>query len=111
VRLAELLVFFGVDRVGLSEDLARDLLVVARRLRRGVGRDLGAVDGDHADPDQTRLGAERQHLAEQPGQRALVTLTKARDRRVIGRLTFGTSMVKKRGRRFEFGRGLWKAAA
>ena len=33
-------------------------------------RDLGAVDGDHPDPDQAGLGAERQHLAEQLGQRA-----------------------------------------
>ena len=85
-RVAELLVFLGIDGVGLGEDLARDLLVIARRLRRGVGRHLGAVDGDHPDPNQPRVGAERQHLAEQPRQRALVTLAEPRDRRVIGRL-------------------------
>ena len=85
-RVAELLVFLGIDRVGLGEDLARDLLVIARRLRRGVGRDLGPIDGDHPDPDQPGVRAERQHLAEQLGQRALVTLAKPRDRGVIGRL-------------------------
>jgi hypothetical protein len=85
-RLAEALVLLGVDRVGLGQDLSRDLLVVARRLHRRVSRQLRAVDRDHADTDQPRLGAHRQHLAEQLAQRALVALTKARDGRVIGRL-------------------------
>ena len=44
---------------------------------------LRAVDGDHPDANQAGLGAEREHLAEQLGQRALVALTEARDRRVI----------------------------
>jgi hypothetical protein len=48
--LPDLGVFLGVDGVGLGEDLARDLLVVPRRLRRRVGRQLGAVDRDQPDP-------------------------------------------------------------
>lgn len=40
-------------------------------------RNLRAVDGDHAHADQPRLGAEREDLAEQPGQRSLVALAKA----------------------------------
>ena len=36
-RFTEALVLLGVDRVGLGENLARDLLVIARRLHRGVG--------------------------------------------------------------------------
>ena len=44
---------------------------------------LGAVDGDHPDAHQAGLGAEREHLAEQPGQRRLVALAEPRDRRVI----------------------------
>jgi hypothetical protein len=56
-RVAEALILLGIDSVGLLEDLARDLLVVARGLRRGVGVHLGAVDGDHPDAHQPRLGA------------------------------------------------------
>ena len=85
-RIAELRVFFSVDGVSLGEDLARDLLVITRGLRRRIGRELGAIDGDHADANQTRVGAQLKNLAEQPGQRRLVTLTKPRDRRVIRRL-------------------------
>jgi hypothetical protein len=44
---------------------------------------LGAVDRDHPDPNEAGLGAEREHLTEQPGQRRLVALAEARDRRVI----------------------------
>ena len=84
-RVAETLVLFGVDGVGVLEDLARDLLVIAGGVMRRVGLDLGAVDGDHADADQPRLGAQPQHLAEQLRQRVLVALAKARDRRVIRR--------------------------
>jgi hypothetical protein len=35
---------------------------------------LRPVDRDHPDLDQAGLGAQRQHLAEQVGQRDLVTL-------------------------------------
>ena len=59
-------------------NLARDLLVIARRLHRGVGRDLRAVDRDHPDAHQPRLGTEREDLAEQLGQRRLVALSKPR---------------------------------
>jgi hypothetical protein len=102
-RVTELRVFLGVDGVGLSEDLARDLLVIARGLRRRVGRHLRAVDRDHADADQARLGAEREDRAEQLGQRRLVALAEPRDRRVIrplvsadhpGRHVFDTAALK-----------------
>ena len=85
-RIAEALVLLGVDGGGVFEDLARDLLVAARRALRRVGVHLRAVDGDHPDADQPGLGAQREHLAEQPGQRALVALAEPRDRRVIRRL-------------------------
>jgi hypothetical protein len=45
--------------------------------------DLRAIDGDHLGLGEAGLGAQRQHLAEQAGQRALVTLDEPRDRRVI----------------------------
>ena len=47
---------------------------------------LRPVDRDHPDLDQAGLGTEHEHLAEQAGQRRLVTLSKARNRRVVGRL-------------------------
>ena len=84
-RIAETLVLFGVDGVGMLEDLLGDLLVIARRVMRRVGLQLGAVDRDHADADQPRLGAEPEDLAEQPRQRSLMALAKPRDRCVIGR--------------------------
>ena len=73
-------------RVGLLEDLARDLLVVAVGVLGRVGVHLGAVDRDHLDLHQPGLGAQLEHLAEQLAQRRLVALAKARDRRVIRRL-------------------------
>jgi hypothetical protein len=42
-RVAEALVLFGVDGVGVLEDLARDLLIIARGVMRGVGVDLRAI--------------------------------------------------------------------
>ncbi len=57
-------------------------------MRRCRG-DLGAVDRHDADLDQTAARAERQHLAEQLGDRRLVTHPEARDRGVIGRLVGG----------------------
>jgi hypothetical protein len=65
------------------EDLARDRLVATRRPLRRIRVDLRAVDGDHPDPNQAGIGAERQHLTEQLGQRDLVALAEARDRHVI----------------------------
>ena len=69
-RIAEPLVLLGVDGSRVFEDLARDLLVAARRALRRIGVHLRAVDRDHPDADQAGLGAEREHLAEQPRQRA-----------------------------------------
>jgi hypothetical protein len=51
--------------------------------------DLGSVDGQHLDADQSGLRAQPEDLAEQVGQRPLVTLTETRDRRVIRRLVGG----------------------
>jgi hypothetical protein len=47
------------------------------------------IDSDHADLDQAGLPAQGQDLAEQTGQRVLVALAKARDRRVVGHLLGG----------------------
>jgi hypothetical protein len=73
--LAELLVLSGVDLGGLLKDLLGQVLVVDVGVLRRVGMDLGAVDGQHLDPDQAGLRAQPQDLAEQVGQRALVALT------------------------------------
>ena len=48
--------------------------------------DLGAIDRDDADLDQPAPGAACEHLAEQRGDRVLVTLDEAGDRGVIGPL-------------------------
>ena len=88
-RVAVELVLGGIDRLGLFEDLARELLVVAVGVATGVRRNLGPVDRDDADLGQALLGAQRQDLAEQPGDRVLVALDEPRDRRVIGPLLRG----------------------
>jgi hypothetical protein len=84
--LAEALVLGAVDRVGLGQDLASDLLVVEVAVLRGVRVHLRAVHGEHSDADQTGVRAQGEHLAEQARERLLVTLAKARDRAVIGPL-------------------------
>jgi hypothetical protein len=56
------------------------------RRRRG---DLRAVDRHDSDPDQAAARTQRQHLAEQVGDRRLVADPEARDRRVIGRVIGG----------------------
>jgi hypothetical protein len=91
--LAELLILERIDALGLFEDLARELLVVAVGVMGGVGVHLGAVDRDHAHRHQARLGADREHLAEQLRQRVLVALAKASDRGVIGALVCGYHAV------------------
>ena len=85
-RVAVELVLGRVDGLGFFEDLARELLVIDVRVAARVARQLGAVDGDHADRRQALLRAQRQHLAEQAGDRVLVALDEPRDRRVIGSL-------------------------
>ena len=87
--LAELLVLDRVDLGGLFEDLARDLLVIARRPLGRVGMDLRAVDRDDPDAHHPRVRAQPQHLPEQLAQRALVADPEARDRGVIRRLVGG----------------------
>jgi hypothetical protein len=52
-----------------SSTIARDLLVVHRSVTAGIGMVLGAVDRDHPDRRQPGVGTQRQHLAEQLGQR------------------------------------------
>jgi hypothetical protein len=87
--LTEALVVAGVGFGGLGEDLAGDLLVAAVGAHRRVGLDLGAVQRDHADRHQARLGAEAEDLAEQVTERVLVADAEACDRRVIGRMVGG----------------------
>ena len=84
--IAIALVLLAIDRVGLSEDLAGDLLIVTIGVTRGVRMDLRAVDRDHPDLRQPRLGAQPQDVAEQSGERCLVALAKTRNRRVIRHL-------------------------
>jgi hypothetical protein len=86
-RLAEQLVLGRVNRGRFLEDLARDLPVVARGVVGGRRGDLRPVDRDHTDLDQAAARAQRQHLAEQLGDRLLVAHPEARDRRAIGRPT------------------------
>jgi hypothetical protein len=92
-RVAVELVLGRVDRLGLLDDLARDPLVVQRRVAAGVSRDLRAVDRDEPDPRQPGLRAEPEHRAEQAGQRLLVTLEETGDRRVIRLLLGGDHPV------------------
>jgi hypothetical protein len=49
-------------------------------------RDLRAIDGHDPHLDQSRLGAQREHPAEEVGDRPLVARPEARDRRVVGNL-------------------------
>jgi hypothetical protein len=58
------LVLGGIDAAGLGDDLLGELLIGADRRIGGVGGELRAVDGDHACLHEPRLGAEREHLAE-----------------------------------------------
>jgi hypothetical protein len=88
-RVAVELVFGGIDRLGLLEDLARELLVVAVRVATRVRRDLRAVDRDDADLGQALLRAQREDLTEQTGDRVLVALDEPRDRCVIRPLLSG----------------------
>ncbi len=72
--------------MGVGEDLSGELLVVEVLVLRGARVQLRAIDREHRDADQAGVGAEREHVAEQAGQRRLVALAKARDRAVIGPL-------------------------
>jgi hypothetical protein len=56
-RLAEALVLGSINGLGLLEDLARDLLVVAVGIAARVRRHLCSVDRDHASAHQPGLGA------------------------------------------------------
>jgi hypothetical protein len=81
-----------LGRVGgdlLGHDRLGQLLVVHGAVAVGVGRDLGAVDGQDVDGDQAGVGAEDQDLAEQLAQRALVADDEPGDRRVVGSLPGG----------------------
>ena len=76
------LVLGRVDRLGLPDDLARELLVVEVLVARRVRVRLRAVNGDHATFASPQR-AQRQHLGEQTGDSVLVALEEPRDRRVI----------------------------
>lgn len=81
--ITEPLVLGRVDLRGLLKHLAGELLVVTGRSLRRIGMHLRAIDNKHLNPGQPGLRAQRKDLTKQPGQRRLVTLTKARDRAVI----------------------------
>jgi hypothetical protein len=87
--VAVALVLGPVDRTGLGQNLAGDLVVGEILMLRSVRVQLRAIHRQHRHPDQTGVGAERQHIAEQTSQGSLVALAKARDRAVIGPLVGG----------------------
>jgi hypothetical protein len=80
------LVLGPVDRVGLGQDLAGDLVVVEVLVLRGVRVHLRAIHRQHRHADQTGVRTQLQHLAEQGGQGGLVAPAKAGDRAMIGPL-------------------------
>ena len=76
--------------LGGQRRLGRLHPAVAHRLvARGVGAELGAVDGDVAEPHQARRAAQPQHLAEQPGERGEVAPPERRDRPEVRPLRAG----------------------
>jgi len=93
-RLAVALVLGRVDRLGLLDDLARQLLVVQVLIARRVGMHLRAVDGDHPDLREPAARAQREHLTEQTGDRLLVALDEPRERRVV-RALLGSQHTKR----------------
>ena len=78
------LVLLAIDRFSLGEDLAGDLLIVTVGMTRGVRMDLRAVDRDHPDLRQPRLGAQPQDVAEQSGDAASWRWRKRADERAAG---------------------------
>jgi hypothetical protein len=84
--LPKLLVLFAIHAVRLGKDLPGELLVVTRGVLRGIRVHLRSIDRDQPDLHQSSLRTQLQHLTEQIGERRLVALAKARDRRVIGPL-------------------------
>jgi hypothetical protein len=82
-RLPVELLLGRVDRLGFLDDLPRELLEVEVLVARRVGLHLRAVNGDHPNLGQPAARAERQHLAEQAGDRLLMTLNEPSQRRVI----------------------------
>jgi hypothetical protein len=87
-----LAVFALVDLGGLAQDLG-DLrlqpLMGAVGLVGGVGGQLGAVQGDGADPHHAGGRAQPQGLHEEPGQGLLVAGAEAGDGHVVGELVGG----------------------
>src|SRR5664279_1144303 len=83
--LAVELILGGIDLCGLFEDLPRDLIEVDVRFAARVCMDLRAVDRDRPSLDHSRPRTQREHAAEQPGQRVGMLGAKPIDRHVIGR--------------------------
>ena len=77
-----------VAGLGLGEQVRR-LGDRREALLARVGADLGAVDRDRAEADETRTLAEAQHLREQADKRVGVSAPKSRDGDVVGRQTRG----------------------
>jgi hypothetical protein len=83
-----LVVLGPVGRGGLGEelgDLRLEVGVGAVGRGRGVGFDLGAVQGDQSQTYHPGRGAQLQRLDQQPGQGLLVADPEARDGHMIGR--------------------------
>jgi hypothetical protein len=87
------LVVLGLVGVGgLPQDLGGLLLELGQSAVSpigGVGRDLGAVQRDHAQADQPGRRAQLQRLDQEPGQRVLVAHPEVGDRHVVGELVAG----------------------
>jgi hypothetical protein len=90
--VAEQPILVLVGRGGLAQDLGDlgpELVVGAVGLVRGVGGQLGPVEGDGADADHAGGGTQPQGLDEEAGERLLVADTEARDSHVVRRLVAG----------------------
>jgi hypothetical protein len=87
--ITQALVLLGVDRIGVGQHLARELLVIARRALRRVRMNLRAVDGEHRRVDQTGVRTQGEDVTEEVGEGVLMTLAESRDGRVVGNLVRG----------------------
>jgi hypothetical protein len=82
-RITMLSVLGLVDPDRVLDDLSRDPVIVNIAIAARVRNDLRAIDRDNTRADQTSLGAEPEHPAEQLAQRLLVPANEPSDSRVI----------------------------
>jgi hypothetical protein len=74
--LAVSLILQAIGLGSLLEDLARELLVVAVGVLRGIGVHLGPINRDDLSLHQTSPRAQPEDLTEQSRQRVLMALAK-----------------------------------